>query len=188
MAGRCRGAGHSRVALYGRPRALRASSPRAIGHRPVACDTPEAAFAIPRMCSYAVESVRRLLSCPLLHTLCTDPCLGLASSFSISPIPQILVRPMVIISVLPCVPVRLSVVVDRFQEHKATRVPPSIPWVADHISVWREILAQARISSHQDYPLYHHPLKKSHLNLYHPCPSPGKPLMLKAGQILGFHL
>ena len=69
------------------------------------------------MCSYAVESVRRLLSCPLFAlTLCTDPCLGLASSFSISPIPQILVRPMVIISVLPCVPVRFSVVVDRFQE------------------------------------------------------------------------
>ena len=80
VGGTARGAGHSRVALYGQPRALRTGSPRAIGHRPVACDTPEAAFAIPRMCSYAVESVRRLPSCPpFALTLCTDPSLGLAS-------------------------------------------------------------------------------------------------------------
>ena len=75
-----------------------------------------------------------------------------------------------------------------FQEHKATRASPSVPWTATHLPVWREILLQARIPSHRDYPLYHHPLQKSHLNLYHPCPSPGKPLMLKAVQILGFHL
>ena len=61
----CRGAGHSsRVALYGRPRALRTCSPRAIGYPPVACDTLEAAFAIPRMCSYAVETIRFLQPCP----------------------------------------------------------------------------------------------------------------------------
>ena len=62
--GTCRGAGHSRAPLYGQPRALRAYSPRAIVYRPVAGDTSEAAFAIPRPCSYAeqLEQLQRLLA------------------------------------------------------------------------------------------------------------------------------
>ena len=107
----CRGAGHSRVASYGQPRAQRTCSPWAIGYRPVACDTPEAAFAIPRVCSYAVKSFGHLQPCPLALTLCTDPCLGLASSFSISPIPQILVCPSVLLAILvlfPATPVCFS--------------------------------------------------------------------------------
>ena len=81
------------------------------GYRPVACDTPEAAFAIPRVCSYAVKSFGHLQPCPLALTLCTDPCLGLASSFSISPIPQILVCPSVLLAILvlfPATPVCFS--------------------------------------------------------------------------------
>ena len=38
------------------PRALRAYSPRAADYHTVACDTLEAAFAIPRPSSYAVNS------------------------------------------------------------------------------------------------------------------------------------
>ena len=145
----CRGAGHSRVASYGQPRAQRTCSPRAIGYRPVACDTPEAAFAIPRVCSYAVKSFRRLQPCTLALTFCTDPCLGLASSFSISPIPQI---PCVILQcsrayfrsirpqsprVSPCVRSVLAVVVELISRVYTPNARPSYPWRLVKVSVWR---------------------------------------------------
>ena len=45
---------------------------------------------------------------------------------------------------------------------------------ADHISVWREILAQARIPSHHDYPLYHHRPQEISPELVSPLPLPGQ--------------
>ena len=67
------------------------------------------------------------LSCPLALTLCTDPCLGLASFYGVSPIPQILVcQPNCSSNWISSISrLCLTVVVDIFQEytHTATDRP-----------------------------------------------------------------